>query len=153
MSDENPDASVGLRRRFPDMHPEDWTIPPEMPVYIDAEPPLSRRESVLDGLRTSRLFASVAMGLTLVTIAWWAWNGRPPASDPRFGIPMLVLHIGGIYTASRSLQASSEAWRLAAVLPDEQQPDVDSLERTALTLGCDAILCMHAAMVLAAILF
>lgn len=153
MADERPETSTGLRRRFPDMHPEDWTIPPEMPVYIDPEPPLSRREAVEDGLRTARLFASVAMVLTLVTIGWWAWNGRPPALDPRFGIPMLSLHIGGIYTASRSLQASSEAWRMAASLPEEQQPDVDSLERTALTLGSDAILCMHAAMVLAAILF
>lgn len=153
MADENPDATAGLRRRFPDMHPEDWTIPPEMPGYIDPEPPLSRRETVYDGLRSARMFASVAMVLTLVTLTWWVWNGRPPASDPRYGIPMLVLHVGGIYTASRSLQASSEAWRLAAVLPEEQQPDVDPMERTGLTLGCDAMLCMHAAMVLAAILF
>lgn len=153
MADDNADLNVGLRRRFPDMHPEDWTIPPEMPAYIDAEPPLSRRDAVEDGLRSARLLASVAMVLTLITIGWWAWNGQPPAADPRFGLPMLVLHIGGIYTASRSLQASSEAWRLAAMLPDDQQPDVDQTERTGLTLGCDAILCTHAAMVLAAILF
>lgn len=152
MADEHEDTSVGLRRRFPDMHPEDWTIPPEMPVYIDPVPPLSRREAVAEGLRTARVFATLAMLLTLVTITWWAWNGRPPASDPRFGIPMLVLHIGGIFSAARALQASNEAWRVAANLPENQQPDVDALERTGLMLGCDAILCMHAAMVLAAIL-
>jgi len=146
-----PDPHFDLRRRFPDMRPDDWTIPPEMPV---SQPVRSdRARAQVDGLlQTARLLCGISLLGTAITLGTWMSNGALPAAHPSLGVTMLFVHIGVLILAARSLRAMSEAWKAARDLPVAQRPNRRAPAMIALALCNDVVLLLHAAMVVAAIL-